>query len=264
MSEGYVLPAILKAEVKLTTGVGASVSARELGALDVQDGEGLGVVAVLFLGGDRDADGRWILVDASAWRGRMGETVSAARSVLAATARTQPWLDGLRRHVDELWPPFLDAFRDAAELGHAAIVEALERAHAEGTTRDLLPHHRLLVTEHRAAVHALVDHHGESDAGRIAQDLLAYLIALAGYRKVTLNPVGVPDVVLEDRVSTELPGGVTLTLRREEADRMLALCRAAGEHDLARALESRLVEARETRRRRPCDHARAEVATEPR
>jgi hypothetical protein len=262
-----MLPAIVKAEVKLTTGAGVCVFARELGALDVAPGEGVGIVAVLFVGGERESDGRWILVDPRALRGRSGGTVSASRSVLAAAARRQPWLDGLRRHVDELWPAFLDAFGEAAELGHAALVDALARAHAAGATRELLPRHRILVAEHRAAVHALVDRHGECDAGRLAQDLFAYLVALAGYRKVTLNPVGVPDFLLEEPVREPMPvdGGaaVTLTLGRDEAARLVSLCRAAGEHELARALESGLAEVRDGPRPLDRELARAEVAAGP-
>jgi hypothetical protein len=238
-----VLPASVKAEVKLTTLGGVSVAARELAALDVPEGRGLGLLAVFFAGGDDD--GRWLLVDAAAWRGRAGASVSAARSVLAALARGQPRLGALRRHVDEAWPRFLVAFADAVEAGHAALVTALEEAHARGDVEAFLPRDPVLAYERRAAVRALLERHGEADAGRLAQDLLAYVLAQAGWRKVTLNPVGVPDFVLEEPAHGEpQPGDVTLTLPREEAERVVALFRAAGEQALARELELSLRQAR--------------------
>jgi hypothetical protein len=240
-----VLPATLKAEVKLTTGEGVSVAARELAALEVPGGGGLGLVAVIFVGGSAAEDGRWVLVDAAAWRGRSGESVSAARSVLAALVRGQPHLDRLRCHVEETWPRFLVAFRDAAEAGHTALVEALEAAHREGTTPELLPRDPVLAYERREAVRTLVERHGEADAGRLAQDLLAYVLAFAGWRKVTLNPVGVPDFALEQLAAQRAPAQhVTLTLPSEDAERAVALFRAAGEHGLALDLEARIVEAR--------------------
>lgn len=237
------LPATLKAEAKLTTGDGISVAARELAALEVPGG-GIGLVAVLLVGGGADEDGRWILVDAAAWRGRGGESVSAARSVLAGLARGQRHLDALRRHVDDAWPRFLVAFRDAADAGHAALVKALEAAHRDGTTRDLLPVDPVLGYERRATMRDLLERHGESDTGRLAQDLLAYVLAFAGWRKVTLNAVGVPDFVLEEAAGAAAPAQhVTLTLARGDAERAAALLRAAGEDSLAGALEARIAAA---------------------
>lgn len=239
-----MLPAILKAEAKLTTGEGVSVAARELDALEAPGG-GLGIVAVLLVGGGAEQDGRWVLVDAAGWSGRSGESVSAARSVLAGLERGQRHLDLLRRHVDETWPRFLVGFREAAEAGHGALVEALQAAHRDGTTRDLLPPDPVLAYERREAVRELLVQHGESDAGRLAQDLLAYVLAFAGWRKVTLNAVGVPDFVLEEVAAERAaPQQVTITLRRDEAERAAARLRAAGEHALALALESRIAAAR--------------------
>jgi hypothetical protein len=158
--------------------------------------------------------------------------------VLESAVRTQPWLDALRHHVDELWPPFLWAFADVADHGHAALVSELEALHAEGRLRDRLPRHNVLGVEHAAALKTLIRSHGESDAGRIAQDLLAYLIALAGYRKVTLNPVGVPDFTVEERAGDDPRERVVLSLPRSDAERVAALLRASGDEALARAVES--------------------------
>jgi hypothetical protein len=234
------LPSFIKAEVKLTTGGGISVTSRELKSLAVDDESSLGILAALFVGGDLDADGRWVIVDAGAYRDRTGDTLGAVRSTLVSTARGQPWLDGLRRHIDDLWPGFLDAFKDAADRGHARLLDELKSCHQEGTLRDRLPRHRILGAEHRATVTRLVERHGESDAGRLAQDLLAYLLALAGYGKVTINAVGVPDILLEDPASGAGTDFVTLTLASGDVARLARLCRESGDEKLAGVLEARL------------------------
>jgi hypothetical protein len=233
-----MLPSAIKAEVKLTTGGGIALAARELDALAVTDADAVGLVAALFVGGDRGRDGRWILVDAADYQARRGEDVAAARGALLATARTQRWIEPLRRHVEELWPPFLQAFSDVAERGHAALVAELDGLHREGRLGEALPRERVLGVEHAAATRRLVEFHGESSAGRIAQDLLAYLIAMAGYRKVTLNAVGVPDFVLEDCAASQRPERVNFSLAPEDAERVAALCRAAGDERLARVVEA--------------------------
>jgi len=232
-----MLPSAIKAEVKLTTGAGIALAARELDALAVAEADAVGLVAALFVGGDRDRDGRWILVDAAEYQGRRGEDVAAVRGALLATARTQRWIDPLRRHVAELWPPFLQAFLDVAERGHGELVEELEGSFRAGRLRHALPRERVLAVEHVAAMRRLVEFHGEVGAGRIAQDLLAYLMAMAGYRKVTLNAVGVPDFVLEDCEASQRPERVSFSLATADAERVAALCRAAGDERLAQAVE---------------------------
>lgn len=235
-----MLPSSIKAEVKLTTGGGITLAARELDALAVTAPNAVGLVAALFVGDDRERDGRWVLVDAADYHGRKGESVSAARSALLATAGTQRRMDPLRRHVDDLWPAFLQAFVDVAERGHAALVAELDALHRAGALRERFPRDRVLSVEHRATVRRLVSEHGESDAGRLAQDLLAYLLAIVGYRKVTLNAVGVPDFVLEDHVASVELHRVTLSLPRADAERVAAACRAAGEERLALEVEARM------------------------
>jgi hypothetical protein len=244
------LPSTLKAEVKLTTGTGVSVSSRELDALAPVGPDELGVLAVLFWCEEREVAGRWILADAALLPGRSAETVSFTRGSLVAAAKAQRHLDVLRRHVDENWPAFLHAFEEAASEGHEALNDALARAHRDGTLRERFPADRILDFEHRAAVGRLIERHGESNAGRLLQDLLAYLVALAGYRSVTNNPVGVPDFVvsgLHDSASV-LPGvpaggalpaaeqDVVIQLTRDEIDRVVAHCRTAGDNELARVV----------------------------
>jgi hypothetical protein len=232
-----MLPSTIKAEVKLTTNGGIALAARELAALAVSEPDAVGLVAALFVGRDRERDGRWILVDAADYQGRRGESVCAVRGALAATAKTQPWLDPVRRYVEEHWPAFLQAFVDAADRSHAELVAELDEHHRSGRLRDALPRDRVLAVEHLNTLNRLVERHGESDAGRIAQDLLAYLLAMAGYRKVTLNAVGVPDFVLEDCATAGRGDRITFSLTRDEAERIAELCRAAGDDRLARTVE---------------------------
>jgi hypothetical protein len=228
------LPPVIKAEVKLTTGDSVSISAREIAALEADREDGAGIVAAIFVGGDRDADGRWVIVDAAPWLGRVGDSVSATRPVLVALARTQPALDGLRRYVSRLWPPFLDAWKGAAGRGHEELLAELERSHREGTLLAALPKHDLLAVEHRRSVADLVAQHGESDAGRLTQDMLAYLIASAGYTRVTNNAVGVPDFVLAGLAGTVSRAAVRLD--DDDLQRLLRLCEEAGDTDLAARL----------------------------
>jgi hypothetical protein len=231
------LPSTIKAEVKLTTASGVQVSSRELEALKVADPTAAGILAVLFWCGDREVDGSWLIVDASRIRDRQADTFSATKAALQLAARAHDGLGELRRHVEGYWPAFLDAFKDEALRDHAALVEALAHCHREGLFAERLPKHAILATEHRATIKQIIDVQGESDAGRIMQDLLAYLLAFAGYREVTNNAVGVPDFVLSDlRDNGSRPGTVVVELTHDEAERLLDLCRSAGDDELARAV----------------------------
>ncbi len=236
-----MFPSLVKAEAKLTTGQNIFVDARERIALEVPQG-GVGILAALFVGGDRDTDGQWCIVDALAYRDRRG-ALAMARPVLLATARTQPWLDEMRRHVDELWPRFFQGFLDVANLGHTELVEELEQCHRESALTHRLPVHRVLETEHRNTLRSFIEQNGESNAGRLAQDMLAYMLAMAGYQKVTLNPVGVPDFLLEDLREPDEGAAhpvVNIKLPRADATRLLELCRNAGAEELVRALEKEM------------------------
>ena len=57
------LPPQLKVEVKFTTSAGVSIPTREREALRPDADGAVGVIAVMCLCGDRELDGRWILVD---------------------------------------------------------------------------------------------------------------------------------------------------------------------------------------------------------
>ena len=232
------LPSTIKAEVKLTTANGVQVSTRELEALRVVDPTAAGLLAVLFWCGDRDSDGSWVIVDASRLRDRQGESCSTTKAGLLLTSRVHDGLGELRRHVAANWPAFLDAFKEEALRDHATLVEALVHCHSEGLVPDRLPRHTILAAEHRATLKQIIDVRGESGAGRIMQDLLAYLLAFAGYREVTNNAVGVPDFVLSDPIiGTDVrEGTVVVELTHDEAGRLLDLCRSAGEDELALAV----------------------------
>lgn len=232
------LPSLLKAEVKLTTGAHISVATRELEALAVEVDEAAGIVAAIFVGGEPEVDGRWVIVDATSWRDRAGQSVSATHSALVALARMQPRLAPLRTYVDEMWPIFFAGWKDVAARGHEELLVELGRAHREGTIGHRLPRYEVLNVEHRDSFAKLVDNHGEHEAGRLAQDLLAYVIAFAGYGRITNNPIGVPDFVLEGRRNR--PAGVTLTLTEGEAARFLRICVSAGESVLADRVRERL------------------------
>ncbi len=242
------LPSTIKAEVKLTTASAVQVSARELDALKVADPTAAGLLAVLFWCGDRELDGSWVIVDASRIRDRQAESFSATKAALLLASRARDGLGELRRHVDGNWPAFLDAFKDEALQDHTTLIEALAHCHRKGLVAERLPKHTILAAEHRATVKQIIEMQGESDAGRIMQDLLAYLIAFAGYREVTNNAVGVPDFVLSDPISSaDVTGSashertVVVELTHGEAERLLDLCRSAGDDELERAV-SRFVQ----------------------
>lgn len=232
------LPSLIKAEAKLTTGDSVSISAREVEALKVDREDATGILAAIFVGGDRDADGQWVILDAAVWLGRQSDSVSAARHVLVSLSRTQPWLEDLRRYVDRLWPAFLDGWKTSADRGHEELLAELARSHREGTLLSRLPTHQVLAVEHRRCIGDLVEQHGESDAGRLTQDMLAYLIASAGYASVTNNPVGVPDFVLTGLAGPV--GRISVMLDNDDLRLLVKLCDQSGETDLAARLQQAL------------------------
>ena len=158
--------------------------------------------------------------------------------------RGQPWLSELKQHVDELWPPFLHAFFRDAMRGHDALCEVLAQSHEHGTVKARVSAERVLETDHRDAVRTLIEHHGESQAGHVFQDLFAYLVGCAGYENVLLNPVGVPDVTVSG-FHDPLDDEAQINLGRfsvAEARKMLEHCERAGDRLLADRIRGRLTE----------------------
>jgi hypothetical protein len=239
------LPASLKAEVKFTTATAVQLDARELAALSADAGSGAGIVAVLFWSGDRSTDGRWVIVDAAAIRSTGGETVHVTRDALLRTARMQPRLDPLRQHLGALWRPFLQAFHADAMADLDQLTAVLERCHRGGLVRQRLPPDEVLDIDHRTLMESLLQRHGESMVGRILQVLLTFALAQAGYRRVTINQVGVPDFDLSDLAASDAPvrsrtGDDDITVTRGQAELLIRYCREAGDALLATVLEERL------------------------
>ena len=242
------LPETIRIEVKSTTGEAVPVPARELAALAVRSDNELGILAVLFWCGDRNVDGRWLIADAAdSFRRSSSEITSVSKKHMERADRGQPWLNELKEHIANLWPPFLHAFFDDAMRGHEPLCEALKYAHEHGTVSARLPTERVLDVDHRDAIQALIDHHGESLAGHIFQDLFAYLVGQAGYATVTLNPVGVPDATVSGLRSAGTDEVLEIDLGRfsiAEVRQLLSHCEEAGNHLLADRIRSLLAESR--------------------
>lgn len=226
-------PKALRIEVKFTTGMSISVPKREREALLSKDPDVVGVIAALFCFGKRDYDSRWFIVDAAeSFRTAAGDGGRLAVQDLQRIERGQAWLAAIHDHMDRAWPRFLRAFLDDALAGHEALCGELEILRRTNGLEKRISAEPVLELEHRSAVRRIVDHHGATGAGRIFQDLLAYLLALAGYRKVQLNAVGVPDIEVSDFLGDQSTELVTFTLTRQQAERLGTLAKAAGDDDL--------------------------------
>jgi hypothetical protein len=247
------LPETIRVEVKFTTTTSITVPSRELEALRATDAGTTGLIAVLFWCNDRRVDGRWLTVDV---RERLGPTSPRgqrwSKEDLARTTAHQPRLAAVQAHLDQWWKPFLRAFLDEAMTGREALHEELARCHADGTMEARLPGHAVLDAEHRGALADLIGHHGESTAGQVLQELFAYLLAHAGYRTVTINPIGVPDIVMSDlRPDAAARRRVQLgTFDPTEVRKLVQYCQKAGDARLAERLLGCLEQRSVTRRAR--------------
>ncbi|MBI4348094.1 MAG: hypothetical protein HY553_14650 [Elusimicrobia bacterium] len=234
-----MFPKILKVEVKFTTKQAVGVAAREVGSIRTSDPDTQGILAALFLCGDRDVDGRWLLLDGNEGiRVTGSEAIDVRKQEFLSAVHTQSHLAPLRRHAERYWPPFLQAFYDEAMAGHERLKTALESCYAAQGFAARLPRDEILEIDHLDAVRGLVDMHGESVAGNLFQDIFAYMLGHAGYRKVFLNPVGIPDVELSGLEASD--GRIRLDLTPEQATRLLRQCEATGETELARQIENAL------------------------
>ncbi len=234
-------PKALRIEVKFTTGTTIAIPKRERESLLSNDANVVGVIAALFWCGKRDVDGRWFIVDA-AESFRVGPADGGSLDVrdLQRLEKGQTWLAGLRDFVEQTWPPFLRAFLDEALAGHEALCTELEILRRSGKLQERVAKDPVLDLEHRNAVRAIVDSLGAAVSGHIFQDLLAYLLALAGYNRVQINPVGIPDIEVSEFLGHSTSDLVTLTVTRDQADRLVELSEAAGENELLKALRHRL------------------------
>jgi hypothetical protein len=94
----------------------------------------------------------------------------------------------------------------------------------------------VLELEHRNAMRAIVESLGPSVSGHIFQDLLAYLLAFAGYNRIQINPVGIPDIVVSDLVDHADARFITISLTQEQVDRLVELGKIAGDEELVTAI----------------------------
>lgn len=198
MSEAtWQFPRILRAEVKFTTSTGVAFDKRERESLVPRNASTLGIVAVLFWCADRQVDGRWLIADPNDYWGEITEAgLHISKEDLLRAERGQPSLRRIREHVWANWNAFLQAFREPALAGLDPLKKELSRLHSDVSLLSHLPTYQVLDVDHREAVSAIISTHGKSIAGQIFQVLFAYLLASAGYRSVTINTIGVPDVEL--------------------------------------------------------------------
>ena len=229
------LPPQLKVEVKFTTSASISVPTREREALR-PDAEGAaGVIAVMCLCGDRELDGRWIVVDPEdAFGRRKAEALSARIADLARIAEQQRQLQPLRDAISARWPAFLHAYVENAVAGRDILQNEFKKRYASGTLGEPIGADRVLNIDHLASIRRVVSTHGECVAGGIFQDFFVALLRLIGYANVVSNPVGVPDVT-----ASGLRGGAPIDIgafNRDEIARMADLCDKAGETALATRL----------------------------
>jgi len=231
---------VLRVEVKFTTGTTISVPRREREALVNSDCTTVGAVAALFWCGERAVSGRWFIVDAAeSFRSSSGDSTSLGVHDLRRIEKAQPWLAGVREHVERTWPAFLSTFRQSALSGHDALQKELFELHESGRLAEYLVGPGVLEIEHRDTVQEIVDRHGAAVAGHLFQDLLAYVLVLAGYATVHTNPIGVPDIEVSDVLSTN-DQRIRIDLSREQVQILVHLAREAGDAELAAHLETRL------------------------
>jgi hypothetical protein len=230
-------PKSLRIEVKFTTGTGIVLPSRERESLISKDPDVIGVIAALFWCGKRDVDGRWFIVDASeSFRTGPSDIGSLDVHDLQRLEKGQAWLAGVRDFVGLHWPAFLRAFHVEALAGHEALKAELERLRKLGRLKDRMSKDSVLELEHRNAMRAIVESLGPSVSGHIFQDLLAYLLAFAGYNRIQINPVGIPDIVVSDLVDHADARFITISLTQEQVDRLVELGKIAGDEELVTAI----------------------------
>jgi hypothetical protein len=236
-------PKALRVEAKFTTGTTIAVPKREREALLSKDQDVVGVIAALFWCGTREVEGRWFIVDAAeSFRSGPADGGSFGVQDLQRIEKGQTWLAGVRQHVEQTWPAFLRAFREAALAGHEVLRTELDVLQKAGKLRDRLTVEPVLELEHRETVRTIIESLGPAVAGHVFQDLLAYLLALAGYDKIQINPVGVPDIEVSELRGRLESNPVTLSITRQQAVRLVKVCQAAGESELVKALTLELEE----------------------
>jgi hypothetical protein len=192
-----MLPSLIRAEVKFTTRRTVAIPRRELESLQTGDRTQIGILAVLFLCGDKNTDGRWFISDVNELiKMASSKSLNIGLNDMLQAERSQTRLKDLRNEVKELWFQMVNAYLNEALTGHSSLKEELQRRYQEQSIADRMISDDILDVEHIDTINQIVNHHGPSVSGHIFQDLFAYLFSLLGYRSITINSVGVPDVIM--------------------------------------------------------------------
>jgi len=193
------LPDTILAEVKFTTGESFHFPWRERESLLSDSEEIVGLLASLFWCGDSHVDGRWLIVDVNeGFRTRGKRSFNVSKREMSMLNSSQAWLDTLRESLEIYWRPLLQAFLANALEGQKPLKERLDQFHEQNELSKALATERVLEIDHQEAIRSVIEIHSETGAGQIFQILFAYLFGLVGYRRVTLNAVGVPDITVSE------------------------------------------------------------------
>lgn len=235
---GGVLPTkVLRVEVKFTTSRSVLLPLRELEALRPNSIDESGALVCLFWNGDTFLDGRWWFVNQASPTLAAGTAIRAES--IRALALNSILFTSLSDEVSMYWWAFLERYHEVAMGGQEALLERLREDFSLNALRpkDL---EEVLESERRGMMNALIDKHGEQGLGRLLQHLVVYLIASFGYRKVTVNSVGVPDATLDSGEASGVSNQVHVIFTPSELFRLIELCSRAGECELMKRLASHM------------------------
>lgn len=236
--EDLLLPAAIRVEVKFTTGDNFKVPSRELESLKTGHSVALPIIAVIFSSRDRDVDGRWFIVDARRLNCSSGvESWGCSQNQFMRLVRRARDLRDLQELIAADWPQLLATLLDKSLEGHKSLNNEFHRWREMGRCRQLLWREKVLDVEHTANFRRLHEHHGDQVTGGILQDLFAFLLLLAGYGRITVNPVGVPDVEAHLVKTEKETGDLQSALTAGEIRIIADYCRRAGDENMARRIE---------------------------
>jgi hypothetical protein len=235
-----MLPNLIKAEVKFTTKRSVSVPYRELESLLSKDPSQYGILAVLFWCKERRVDGRWLISDVNDLGNlNPSQSLSFDLNDLHRTQKSQPKLDDLRDGINKFWFNMVASYFEEAMIGHSELKEELAIRCEAARIEDRLIEATILEAEHRKAIEQIVTQHGPSVSGQIFQVLFAYLFYLLGYRSITINSIGVPDITATGLISddSEIFVGPMTT---DEFENLKKLVSDAGDKKLLQIIDSKL------------------------
>ena len=239
------LPATIKAEVKFTTKNSFTVEDREWNeALKSENESGVGLLAALFFNPEKqNQDGRWLILDVDKHHSfkTAGRDVHITEDGARRGNNAKGSLSDLKNHIHGYWPRVLNAFSKEAENGYEELSTVLKEHHDAGTLAGYLKKEEPPEYDHKNRIQKIIDAQGEKKAGLLFQVFFGYLVALAGYRSVTINAVGVPDVLLADlgvvKEGSKADSVDLGALTPQDAARLIDYCRRCGDEGLAKLLE---------------------------